>query len=146
MRLIKDWRKLKFVRQMGIEPLEQEFSVRKFKEMLAAKKTKIKPLLMDQTFIAGIGNLYAQEALFLAGILPGRPANKLKDKEDIFVFHAGTKLTERLVTSGGRVLGIVALGATIQEAQAKAYSAIESIHFDKMHYRKDIGSKALKFV
>ena len=81
LRLVDDWQKLKFVQELGIEPLEKEFTVQKFKQMLTGKKTKIKPLLMDQTFIAGIGNLYAQEALFLAGIFPGRPANKIDDKE-----------------------------------------------------------------
>ena len=81
LRLVKDWQKLKFVQELGIEPLEKQFSARRFKDMLDGKKTKIKPLLMDQTFIAGIGNLYAQEALFLAGILPERAANKLKDDE-----------------------------------------------------------------
>ena len=81
LRLVGDWQKLKFVRELGIEPLEKEFSVQKFKEMLSDKKTKIKPLLMDQAFIAGIGNLYAQEALFLAGILPGRTAKELKAQE-----------------------------------------------------------------
>ncbi|MBL7092328.1 MAG: bifunctional DNA-formamidopyrimidine glycosylase/DNA-(apurinic or apyrimidinic site) lyase [Candidatus Omnitrophica bacterium] len=81
LRLVCDWQKLKFVRELGIEPLTKEFTVKKFKEMLANKKTRIKPLLMDQTFIGGIGNLYAQEALFLAGILPGRPANRLKGEE-----------------------------------------------------------------
>ncbi len=81
LRVVGDWQKLKFVQELGIEPLEKEFSAQKFKEMLAGKKTKIKPLLMDQTFIAGIGNLYAQEALFLAGILPGRAAKELKAQE-----------------------------------------------------------------
>jgi formamidopyrimidine-DNA glycosylase len=81
MRLVESWRNLKFVRQLGPEPLGNEFTIRRFQNMLSLKKTKIKPLLMDQTFIAGIGNLYAQEALFLAGILPWRAANELKDKE-----------------------------------------------------------------
>lgn len=81
LRLVRDWQKLKFVRELGIEPLDKEWTVEKFKEMLQGKKTRIKPLLMEQTFIAGIGNLYAQEALFLAGILPGRPANKLNGGE-----------------------------------------------------------------
>ncbi|MFH1245247.1 MAG: bifunctional DNA-formamidopyrimidine glycosylase/DNA-(apurinic or apyrimidinic site) lyase [Candidatus Omnitrophota bacterium] len=81
LRLVRDWQQLKFVRELGIEPLDKEFSVEKFKEMLQNKKTRIKPLLMEQTFIAGIGNLYAQEALFLAGILPDRPANKLSNGE-----------------------------------------------------------------
>jgi formamidopyrimidine-DNA glycosylase len=81
LRLVRDWQDLKFVQRLGIEPLEKGFTVSRFKQMLTGKKTKIKPLLMDQTFIAGIGNLYAQEALFLAGILPGRLANTIKDKE-----------------------------------------------------------------
>jgi len=81
LRIVSDWQKLKFVQSLGPEPLAAEFTLAKFKQMIAKKKTKIKPLLLDQTFIAGIGNLYAQEALFLAGILPARPANKLKDKE-----------------------------------------------------------------
>lgn len=81
LRLVGDWQKLKFVRELGIEPLEKEFTVKRFKEMLGNKKTRIKPLLMEQTFIGGIGNLYAQEALFMAGILPTRAANKLRDEE-----------------------------------------------------------------
>jgi formamidopyrimidine-DNA glycosylase len=66
---------------MGPEPLEEEFTLEKFKTMLKAKKTKIKPLLMDQAFIAGVGNLYAAEALFSAGIHPQRSTNTLKDEE-----------------------------------------------------------------
>lgn len=81
LRLVRDWQKLKFVKGLGPEPLEKSFTAGKFGDMLKNKKTKIKPLLMDQTFIAGIGNLYAQEALFQAGILPGRAANKLNDAE-----------------------------------------------------------------
>lgn len=81
LRLVKDWQKLKFVQELGPEPLEKAFSAQRFKKMLTGKKTRIKPLLMDQTFIAGIGNLYAQEVLFLAGISPLRPANRLKPAE-----------------------------------------------------------------
>ena len=60
------------------------------------------------------------------------------------IFHAGTALGEDgLVTSGGRVLGVTAKAETLAEAVSKAYKAIESIHFDGMHFRKDIGSRAL---
>lgn len=60
------------------------------------------------------------------------------------VFHAGTRQEENsLVTSGGRVLGVTAAGHTLQSAIGHAYSAIEKIHFDGMHYRKDIGQKGL---
>ncbi len=61
------------------------------------------------------------------------------------VFHAGTK-RERdvLLTNGGRVLGVTAGGDTLQSAMEHAYQAVEKIHFDGMHYRKDIGQKGLK--
>ena len=60
----------------------------------------------------------------------------------VCVFHAGTKNdNEKVVTSGGRVLGITALGKNLQEAIDKAYKACAAIHFDGMFYRKDIGIK-----
>ena len=61
-------------------------------------------------------------------------------KENAVVFHAGTKETDgKVYTFGGRVLGVTSLGSTMEEARQKAYQAINSIHFDGMHYRKDIG-------
>jgi phosphoribosylamine---glycine ligase len=59
------------------------------------------------------------------------------------VLHAGTKkLGDSIVTSGGRVLGVTAAASSLNEALAKAYEAIGKIHFDGMHYRKDIGRQA----
>ena len=72
LRLLDDWRELKFIQELGPEPFD--LTEEKFNSMLFAKKTKIKPLLMDQAFISGIGNLYAAEALFRARINPERPA------------------------------------------------------------------------
>ena len=65
--------------------------------------------------------------------------------KDIIVFHAGTKYDEdkNLVTNGGRVLGVTAVGDTLEEALNKAYKAVEEVFFDEMYYRKDIGRKAL---
>ena len=61
------------------------------------------------------------------------------------VFHAGTRREgDKIVTSGGRVLGITALGDTLEEAQKNAYAATGKINFIAAHHRKDIGSKALK--
>ncbi len=63
----------------------------------------------------------------------------------VVVFHAGTKeVNGKLLTNGGRVLNITALGKDIIEARERAYKAIEKIHFEGMHYRKDIGLKAVK--
>jgi formamidopyrimidine-DNA glycosylase len=84
LRLLDDWTSLKFIKELGPEPFD--LTVDEFKKMLASKKTKIKPLLMDQTFISGIGNLYAAEALFRAGIHPERQSHSLsaKEKETLF--------------------------------------------------------------
>ncbi|MFB9324471.1 phosphoribosylamine--glycine ligase [Paenibacillus aurantiacus] len=61
------------------------------------------------------------------------------------VFHAGTAKTDgEIVTSGGRVLGIVGLGRDIAEARARAYEAVSAVHFEGMHARTDIAAKALR--
>ena len=61
------------------------------------------------------------------------------------VFHAGTKMDKNvLVTGGGRVLGVTASGATLALAMDRAYEEVRNIHFDGMHYRKDIGQQGLK--
>lgn len=64
--------------------------------------------------------------------------------EGVIVYHAGTALDEnKLVTSGGRVLGITALGADLKDALDKAYKAVDEIVFENKHFRKDIGQRAL---
>jgi len=64
--------------------------------------------------------------------------------EGVTIFHAGTALRDgRLVTAGGRVLGVTALGREIPAAIARAYEAVGRIHFEGMHFRKDIGRNAL---
>jgi len=79
MRLRDSYEDLKFVRELGPEPFEITLS--EFKMLVETRKTKIKVLLLDQKVISGIGNIYAQEALFLAKIDPRKLANKLTDKE-----------------------------------------------------------------
>ncbi|MDD6354924.1 MAG: phosphoribosylamine--glycine ligase [Oscillospiraceae bacterium] len=64
--------------------------------------------------------------------------------EGVTVYHAGTKLDgDKLVTSGGRVLGVTALGENLEAALKKAYDGVSKIHFDNAHYRRDIGQSAL---
>jgi phosphoribosylamine--glycine ligase len=64
---------------------------------------------------------------------------------DVQVFHAGTALADgKIVTSGGRVLGVTALGDTLEEARKKAHEAIGKIRFEGMQWRKDIGVKSAK--
>ncbi len=65
--------------------------------------------------------------------------------DGVIVYHAGTKITDdKLVTNGGRVLGVTALGENIEEALKKSYEGVEQIKFKDAHYRKDIGQRALK--
>lgn len=62
--------------------------------------------------------------------------------EGVTVYHAGTRKSEgRYYTNGGRVLGLTAVGDTLQEALAKSYEAVKKVTFEKMHYRTDIGRK-----
>jgi phosphoribosylamine--glycine ligase len=61
------------------------------------------------------------------------------------VFQAGTRMgAQGLETAGGRVLGVTARGSDLADAVANAYAAVEKIHFDGMHYRRDIAKKGLK--
>jgi len=71
----------------------------------------------------------------------------VKELKDVIVFHAGTKKEGKfIVSSGGRVLNVCAYGDTLKEAKQKAYDAIRYICFEGMHYRKDIGDKAFKYL
>ncbi|NLJ85520.1 MAG: phosphoribosylamine--glycine ligase [Firmicutes bacterium] len=75
---------------------------------------------------------------------PIRGLEEVEDQRDVLVFHAGTAIHDgQLVTAGGRVLGVSALGSDIRSARDLAYEAIGKIDFSGMYYRKDIGWRAL---
>ena len=77
------------------------------------------------------------KGLEITGLTDGQRAG-------VTVYHAGTAQKEgKLVTAGGRVLGITALGDNLQAALDTAYAAAREVHFDGVHYRKDIGARAL---
>lgn len=102
LRLLDDWRNLKFIKGLGPEPFD--ITAKQFKEMLSKKKTKIKPLLMDQGFISGVGNLYAAEALFRARIYPKRPSSSLSDKEkETLLKEIKDTLTEAIKYKGSSI-------------------------------------------
>ncbi|RME69288.1 MAG: phosphoribosylamine--glycine ligase [Nitrospirae bacterium] len=70
---------------------------------------------------------------------------EVKKMPMVKVFHAGTAYKDgKIVTSGGRVLGVTALGVNIKQARDRAYEALQKIHFEGMHYRKDIAWRALQ--
>jgi phosphoribosylamine--glycine ligase len=97
-----------------------------------------------------------KKALCVVMASGGYPVNYEKGKEitgikeaaaaqDIIVFQAGTRLEgNKLLTDGGRVLAVTALGDSFQEVIDKAYQGVEKIHFEDFQIRKDIGHKALK--
>jgi phosphoribosylamine--glycine ligase len=77
--------------------------------------------------------------------LPITGIDQAEGTRDVKVFHSGTAKREgQIVTDGGRVLGVTALGETIRDAQQRAYQAMAKIHFDGMYYRRDIGHWALR--
>jgi phosphoribosylamine--glycine ligase len=70
---------------------------------------------------------------------------KAEESPGVEIFHAGTAREKgRFITNGGRVLGITAVGNTLKDAIARAYGAVEKIHWTKCAYRQDIGGKALR--
>jgi phosphoribosylamine--glycine ligase len=74
----------------------------------------------------------------------GLPITGLPDdanRADLAVFHAGTKRVDgQIVTAGGRVLGVTALGNTLADARQLAYETVEQIQFEGAHYRRDLGA------
>lgn len=89
------------VMELGADPLAPEFSYERFHEMLTSRKKMVKPLLMDQNFLAGIGNTYSNEGLFLGGILPGRKAGSLKAEETRKLYESLRDLLQRSIVKGG---------------------------------------------
>ena len=92
--------------KLGPEPLEASFTVTQFRERLNGRSRTLKPLLLDQTFIAGVGNIYADEALFEAGLHPERKADSLTTNETKALHTAIQKVLQ---------LGIDREGASISD-------------------------------
>lgn len=105
---------------LGPEPLEKSFTLKKFKELVKTKKGNVKIILMDQKFIAGIGNIYAAEALFLAGIHPKRRMEGL-NVEEVGKLYNGIKkaLKSGIAHKGTSVTDFV--GAIGQEGKNQDY-------------------------
>ena len=91
--------------KMGPDPFDEEvLTVTYLKDKLSKRAGAIKPVLLDQQLVAGIGNIYASEALFIAGIHPKRPANSLKTKEIEGLIPSIREVLSAAITSGGSTL------------------------------------------
>ncbi|MFQ5341329.1 MAG: bifunctional DNA-formamidopyrimidine glycosylase/DNA-(apurinic or apyrimidinic site) lyase, partial [Anaerolineae bacterium] len=82
------------VGSLGPEPLSEDFSAERFARMLAGRRGRIKPLLLNQTFLAGLGNIYADEALHQAGLHPLRTADTLA-LDEVARLHTAIQSTLR---------------------------------------------------
>lgn len=89
---------------LGFDPIEDQLAWTRFAEMLAARKTKLKPLLMDQRFVAGIGNIYADEILFAAGLSPERSSDRLTPQEVRRLYRAMVETLQEAVKHRGSSL------------------------------------------
>ncbi|MFA5130986.1 MAG: bifunctional DNA-formamidopyrimidine glycosylase/DNA-(apurinic or apyrimidinic site) lyase [Patescibacteria group bacterium] len=85
----------------GPEPLTSEFTAERLETILKKRSTNIKAVLLNQKLIAGLGNIYVDEALFAAGILPTRPANKIKPAETAKLVKEINKLITRAIFRRG---------------------------------------------
>jgi len=89
---------------LGPEPLSDDFTPKALSAALAGRSGPIKPALLDQTLVAGIGNIYASEALFRAGISPVRAANSLTAKQAAKLVNAVKDVLTEAIAAGGSSL------------------------------------------
>ncbi|WP_243291231.1 DNA-formamidopyrimidine glycosylase [Bacillus sp. FJAT-47783] len=87
--------------QLGPEPFSDQFTLEYFKEKLASTQRKIKPVLLDQTVVAGLGNIYVDEALFRANIHPERLAKDIRDEELVLLREQIIETLKESVEKGG---------------------------------------------
>ncbi|MCB0062049.1 MAG: bifunctional DNA-formamidopyrimidine glycosylase/DNA-(apurinic or apyrimidinic site) lyase [Caldilineaceae bacterium] len=99
--------------KLGPEPLQEEFQVEDFAKRLSTRTTSIKALLLDQAVVAGVGNIYADESLHLAGIHPARAGNTLTQTEVTKLHAAIQTVLEQAIAGRGSSLG----GSNIQNYQ-----------------------------
>jgi formamidopyrimidine-DNA glycosylase len=90
---------------LGLGPDALEITARPFFQTLEKTNRMLKPLLLDQSFIAGVGNIYADEALFAARLHPQRRASTLSDDEKLALYMAVTDVIRSAVENGGTSLG-----------------------------------------
>ena len=88
---------------LGPEPLEKPFSAAYLRGVLSSRKAPVKPVLMEQAVVVGVGNIYASEALFLAGVHPSKPSASAADSADLIV-RSIRKVLRAAIASGGSSL------------------------------------------
>ncbi len=92
------------LKNLGPEPLEKEWNYKYFKNYIANKKRNIKNILMDQKFVSGLGNIYANEILFLSGVRPYSEVMKLKDYEIKKIIKNSKMVLKKSIKLGGSTI------------------------------------------
>jgi len=92
---------LEDINNLGPDPTDKDFDFKKFKERLDEKKGKIKTVLMDQSVFSGIGNIYSDEILWLAGIHPLRQVSSLTREELKSIFNSTKKILKKAIEARG---------------------------------------------
>jgi len=93
--------KIKFLKKLGLEPFNKTFNVKYFKKFIQNKKKNVKNLLMDQTFLSGLGNIYTNEALFMSKIKPIRTCDSLNKNEIKNLIINIKKILKFSISKGG---------------------------------------------
>lgn len=98
---VEEYEQITGIHKLGPEPLESTFTFEKFLARVENKKGSVKKILLDQTIIAGVGNIYADEGMFYAGLKPEREISKLKKAELEKVFHGFIRALNQGVKNRG---------------------------------------------
>jgi len=93
--------KIPFLKKLGLEPFSKKFNVKYFRKFLENRKKNIKNLLMDQTFVSGLGNIYTNEALFMSKIKPLRACKSLNKNEIKRLIFNIKKILKFSISKGG---------------------------------------------
>lgn len=89
---------------LGPEPFSKEFSQRYIHEYISGKRLPMKTLLLDQSFVAGVGNIYADEILFACGILPDRSCNNISIEEEKLIVKHTRRILKAAIKAGGTTI------------------------------------------
>ena len=93
--------KIKFLKKLGLEPFSKMFNIKYFKKFTQNRKKNVKSLLMDQTFVSGLGNIYVNEILFMSKIKPLRTCNSLNKNEMKSIILNTRKILKFSISKGG---------------------------------------------
>ncbi len=150
---------------IGSEPVVLEFNCRfgdpEAQPLLARMESDIVPILnavVEEKLFDKEINWLDEASVCIVMVSNGYPGDykrgieirglkEVESMDGVFVFHSGTEFRDgRIVTNGGRVLGVTAVGKTIPDTIALGYEAVEKINCESLYFRKDVGKKALKYL